>query len=147
MMKNPELIYLFCLVLFDLVVKIVCAYVAIITPDTGTLKWVIIAYAMSSYNFFKLVFNVGYFLIWSKKIHSHRYKAIYRALYGFSYAVIDMGMGLYLENKINTYGLYGFATTYVIISTTIFIIEVFRKSEYRPIAFYYILESVQMLLI
>lgn len=147
MMKNPELIYLFCLVLLDFTAKIICAYIVITTSDIGTSKWVIIAYFMCSYNFLRMVFNIVYFLIWSKQTHVHRFKAIYRAFYALSFALIAMGMGLYLEDKINTFGLYGFATPYIAISTIVFIIEVIRKSEYSLIALYYIVESVQILLI
>lgn len=146
-MRNPELIYLFSSVLLDLLAKVVCSYIVIISPDTGNIKWVIVSYAMTSYNFLKMVISVGYYLIWSRKTQVHRYKAIYRALYSLSFALIAMGMGLYLENKIITYGLYGFAAPYIAISSIIFVIEVVRKTEYSLIALYYMIESVQILLI
>lgn len=147
MIKTPELIYLSCLVVFDLIAKICCACITILTPDTGVLKWVIVCYAMASYNLFKVIFHLIYFVIWSEKIHTHRFKAIYRAIYALNFALISMGMGLYLENKIYSSGLYGFAIMSVIFATFIFVIETIRKSEYSLVAFYNILESVQILLI
>lgn len=147
MMKSPELIYLFCLILFDLIAKITCANIVIFSPDHGTLKWVIVAYAMTSYNFIMMVFNICYFIIWSKRGQPHRFRAIYRAFYSLSFALIAMGMGLYLENKIETFGLYAFATPYVIFSTSIFFIEAFKRNEYSLVALFCILESVQVLLI
>lgn len=147
MMENPELTYLFCLVMFDLLAKIVCAHIVHTTPDTGTIKWVVVSYAMSSYNFLKLVFNVGYYAIWAKKTQVHKFKAIYRGLYGLGFALISMGMGLYLEGKINTYGLFGFAAPYVVFSAIILFVEIFRKNEYSLIAFFYVLESIQILMI
>ena len=147
MMKSPELIYLFLLVMFDLIAKVTCAMIVIFSPDVGTIKWVIVSYAMCSYNFFMMVLNISYFIIWSKRAHSHRYKAIYRSLYSLSYALIAMGMGLYFENKIETFGLYGFAIPYVIFSTSIFVVEALRRNSYSLVAIYGILESVQLLLI
>jgi len=58
-----------------------------------------------------------------------------------------MGMGLYFENKIETFGLYGFAIPYVIFSTSIFVVEALRRNSYSLVAIYGILESVQLLLI
>lgn len=147
MMKNPELIYLSCLVLFDLAAKVLCSYSVLTTSDSGTIKWVVIAYAATFYNLSKILFNLSYYLIWPQTTATHRFKAIYRALYDLGFALITAGIGMYLEGKLDASELYGFALPHVIICSAILAVEIMRSSEYSPIAFYSLLESVQILLI